>query len=64
VIPLKDVLKDFPRRDLTDSDLDDLSHGRNIEAEVEEQTIGWHQDLPVALLVPASDGTAHAKKVF
>lgn len=64
VIPLKEVLRNFPRRDLTDSDFDDISHGRNLEAEVEPDTIGWHEDLPVALLVSASDGTAHAKKVF
>lgn len=64
VLPLKDVLKNFPRRELTDGDLEELSYGRNIEAEVEPDTIGWHDDLPVAILVPAADGTAHAKKVF
>ncbi|NOS67356.1 MAG: tRNA pseudouridine(55) synthase TruB [Candidatus Peribacteraceae bacterium] len=64
VIPLKDVLKHFPRRDLTDGDLEELTYGRNIEAEVEPDTIGWHDDLPVAILVPAPDGTAHARKVF
>lgn len=64
VIPLKEVLKHFPRRELTDGDLEELTYGRNIEAEVEPDTIGWHDDLPVAILVPAPDGTAHAKKVF
>lgn len=64
VMPLKDVLKNFARRDLTDSEFEDLSHGRNIEAEVRPRTIGWHEDLPVVILEPASDGTAHAKRVL
>lgn len=64
VIPLKEVLKNFPRRELTDGDLEELTYGRNIEAEVEQGTIGWHDDLPVAILVAAPDGTAHARKVF
>ncbi len=64
VVPLKEVLKDFPRRELSDSEFEEIGFGRNIEAEVEPDTIAWHGDLPVALLVPASDGTAHARKVF
>ncbi len=64
VIPLKEVLKKFPRRDLTDDEREEIAFGRNIEAEVAEDTIAWHEDLPVAILVPASDGTAHARKVF
>ena len=49
---------------LTDEDFEDISHGRNLEAEVQPNTIGWFDELPVAILVPASDGTAHARKVF
>ncbi len=64
VMPLKDVLKDMPSRELTDDDWEEISHGRNIEAEVEPDTIAWHGELPVAILVPAADGTAHARKVF
>lgn len=64
VVPLKEVLKNFPRRDLSDEDIEDISNGRNIDAEVAENTIGWHAELPVAILVPAPDGTAHAKRVF
>lgn len=64
VLPLKDVLKNFPRRELTEEEWQEISVGRNIEAEVEPDTIAWYQDLPVAILVPASDGTAHARKVF
>ncbi len=64
VIPLKEVLKNFPRRELTESDMEELRYGRNIEAEVEPDTIAWYDDLPVAILIPAPDGTAHARKVF
>lgn len=64
VLPLKDVLKDFPRRDLTDADVEDIRCGRNIEASIEPDTIAWHEYLPVAILVPAEDGSAHARKVF
>ena len=64
VIPLKDVLKHFPRRELTESDMEELTYGRNIEADVQPDTIAWYEELPVAILVPAPDGTAHARKVF
>ncbi len=64
VLPLKDVLKGRPSRELTDSDWEEIGHGRNIDAEVEPDTIAWHEGLPVAILVPAPDGTAHARKVF
>jgi tRNA pseudouridine55 synthase len=64
VLPLKDVLQSFPRRDLTADEFEDLTHGRNIETEVSGLTIGWHEDLPVVILEPASDGTAHAKRVL
>lgn len=64
VIPLKEVLKYFPRRELSNADVEDIAHGRNLEVEVEENTIGWHAELPVAILMPAPDGTAHARKVF
>ncbi len=64
VLPLKDVLVGLPRRDLSADEYEDLKCGRNIEAEVTPNTVGWHEDLPVALLVQAQDGTAHARKVF
>jgi tRNA pseudouridine55 synthase len=64
VRPLKEVLSSFPRRDLTEDDWQEISVGRNIEAEVEPDTIAWWEELPVAILVPAPDGTAHARKVF
>lgn len=64
VLPLKDVLVGLPRRDISVAEYEDLRCGRNIEADVPELTIAWHDELPVALLVQATDGTAHAKKVF
>lgn len=64
VMPLKEVLASFPRRELSGDDFEELKFGRNIEAEVQPNTIGWLHDLPVALLVPAADGTAHAKRIF
>jgi len=62
--PLKDVLTSFPRRDLTDSEMDEVRYGRTIEAELAENTIGWHADLPVAIFRPVAEGVAHARKVF
>jgi hypothetical protein len=61
---MKDVLKDFPSRELSEQEFEEIKVGRNIEAEVEPDTIAWHDELPVAILVPAADGTAHARKVF
>ncbi|MGK3946970.1 hypothetical protein ABK046_52460, partial [Streptomyces caeruleatus] len=65
VLPLKDVMKDFPRIDLTDDEAEDVGHGRAIERDVREKnTIAWHQDLPVALMIPVSEGVSRARKVF
>ncbi len=64
VVPLKEILSDRPRRDLTPEEWEDVGHGRNIEAEVEQDTIAWFEELPVAILVPGGDGTARARKVF
>jgi tRNA pseudouridine55 synthase len=64
VLPLKEVLKHLPARELSNDEYEELRMGRNIEAEVTHNMIGWCDDLPVALLVPAPDGTAHARKVF
>ena len=30
----------------------------------EPDTIAWQGELPVAILIPAPDGTAHARRVF
>ncbi len=64
VLPLKDVLAPLPRRDLTDDEWDDVTHGRVIEATVERDTIAWKDGLPVAILIPVGEGMAKGRKVF
>ncbi len=66
VIPLKEVLTEFHGIELTAEEVEDVRHGRDIRRQVKPDTIGWHEDLPVAVLVPARDGTgrAHARKVL
>lgn len=66
IIPLKDILKKFVSVELTDEQAADARHGRPVHLEVQPQTIGWYEGLPMAILVPQKDGsqTAHARKVL
>ncbi len=66
VIPLKEVLQNFGGIEITDAEAEDLRHGRDIEREVKDNTIAWHQELPMAILEPRKDGSrlAHARKVL
>ena len=66
VIPLKEVLKSFPSIDLTESEAEHVHHGRTIAREVQPNTIGWFDDLPIVILTPAKDGScmAHPRKVL
>ncbi len=64
VLPLKDVLKPLPSRELSEDEWDDVQHGRVIEAAVEHNTIAWKDGLPVAILVPVGEGMAKGRKVF
>ncbi len=66
VVPLKEVLTEFEGIELTEAEAEDVRHGRNIKRQVKPDTIAWFQELPLAVLVPAKDGTqkAHARKVF
>ncbi|MDD4287376.1 MAG: tRNA pseudouridine(55) synthase TruB [Candidatus Peribacteraceae bacterium] len=66
VLPLKDVLAHFPRLELTDTQAEDIRHGRAITHEIAPDTIGWHGGLPIAVLVPCRDGTrtSRARKVL
>lgn len=66
VIPLKEALKPFPSIDLTGSEAEHVHHGRTIAREVQPNTIGWCEGLPVVLLTPAKDGSrsAHPRKVL
>ena len=65
VMPLKEVLADLPERKLTEGEFDAIAHGRVIHEVTERNTIGWFQNLPVALLEPSSDGQGtKARKVL
>lgn len=63
VTPLKDVLKEFPRTDLTDPEWEDIRHGRTINRTILGNAFGWHDELPVAMLIPTDTGT-RARKVL
>jgi len=66
IIPLKEALKPFPSMDLTETEADHIRHGRTIAREVQPNTVGWFDDLPIVILTPTKDGsrTAHPRKVL
>ena len=66
VIPLKEVLQGFPAMEVSADEAEDIRHGRNINAQVKPDTFAWFEDLPIAVLTPAKDGSkqAHARKVL
>lgn len=64
VLPLKDVLAGFPRLELSDVQADDIRHGRSIAHTVKQDTIGWHEGLPIAILIPNGEGGTRARKVL
>ncbi len=65
VKPMKEVLKGLPAVDLTDGQVAEIRQGRDIPVAIElPNTVAWHAELPVALLVPAGNGRAHPRKVF
>jgi tRNA pseudouridine55 synthase len=63
VMPLKDILADFPKIDLSVAEWEDIRHGRSIGQAITGMTFGWHEGLPVALLVPLEEG-CRARKVL
>jgi tRNA pseudouridine55 synthase len=64
VIPLKEILSDFPCHHLSDEEWEHIRHGRVIPVRVmEEPLIAWHRELPAAILERKGDG-AKARKVF
>jgi len=63
VLPLKEVLTSFPRFDLTEEQAEDLKNGRDIKGEVEKNTIGWFDGLPIAVL-EQKKAAIHARKVL
>lgn len=66
VIPLKDILKDFPSVELDAAQAKDISQGKKIPLLIQPHTIAWFDALPIAILVPSKDNpeTAHARKVL
>lgn len=64
VKPMKDVLTEFKRIDLSTDEWQEISQGRAIERGVKENTIAWFEELPVAIMKPLEDGVSRARKVF
>lgn len=64
VIPLKDVLSAFPKIDLTDAEADDIAKGRIIHQGARNDTIAWHNGLPIAILLSVSPTESRARKVL
>lgn len=61
VLPLKDVLRPLPRIDVSAEEAEHLRHGRKIPREVSAGTWAWFDGLPLAVLVPAKDGSRMAQ---
>lgn len=61
VLPLKAVLANSPRIDLTPEEYQDVSHGRSVSQRVDESAFGWYEDLPVAVLIPDPHDSARAR---
>jgi len=66
VIPLKEVLAGFHSIELSQGEAERARHGQDIDREVKPDTIGWFEELPIAVFSPAKDGSrmAHARKVL
>ena len=66
VIPLRDILAPFHKIELTAEEADSVRMGKKIPRELKPDTVAWHEDLPIAIMVPSKDGsrTAHARKVL
>jgi tRNA pseudouridine55 synthase len=64
VLPLKDVLTDKSKLELSDDQFEDISHGRLIGGVCEKDMIAWHAGLPVAVLEQAASGQIKARKVL
>jgi len=66
VISLKDVLRDRAKVEISKEQEEDVRCGRDIDIEIQPNTLAWSAGLPVAILMPAKDGSrrAHARKVL
>jgi len=63
VIPLKEVLAEKFKVEITSRQAQDIRHGRDIDVEVKSEVIAWSGGLPIAILTPVGGG-AHARKVL
>lgn len=61
VVPLKEILADRVRLDVSAAEAEDLQHGRPIPHQVQPDTIAWFDGLPIAILEPRKDGSNMAK---
>lgn len=66
VLSLKEILRPFPHIDLSDEEFDHVKHGRPIKHGLNREVVGWHEQLPVAIIVPIADlpGKAQGRKVL
>ncbi|OGJ63322.1 tRNA pseudouridine(55) synthase TruB [Candidatus Peribacteria bacterium RIFCSPLOWO2_01_FULL_51_18] len=67
VIPLKEILKNFPRIDLMPDQFDEIRFGRSITGEIDQSPlIAWYDGLPVAAMEKdyRDSGRLKAKKIF
>ena len=53
-MPLKEVLLPFPRTDLTHEQFLAVQQGKTVDVKLTDMSIGWHDDLPVAILIPST----------
>ena len=66
ILPLKDLLVGRNKIEVSDSEAEDIVHGRPIKHQVLPDTIAWNNDLPIAILTPLKDGSncCKGRKVF
>lgn len=66
VVPLKDLLAGRPSLEVSETEAADIRQGRTIPHEISGDVIAWNAGLPIAILIPAKDGTrgARPRKVF
>ncbi len=66
VLPLKEVLADFEKVDVSPEEADALRQGQSIKRAVKPDVLAWSEGLPIAILIPMKDGSqeSRARKVL
>ncbi len=66
VMPLKELLKNFPRLELSAEEAGKIRNGQRLSHTVEPGTIAWFEELPIAILFPyhKDPALAQPKKVL